>query len=299
MPVTSAQEIEDRCAALEAENRRLADEMNSEGRPGFSSKDNVQHTNELLYLKGRIAELEKNLHSVGTYKPSISETNQKQNEDTALDELKKENLVLQAKVAELSQAVKLIHEKAVHETEEKDRERNSELSEKSMEYMTECERLRNDLKTLAADRTNIEARLQSKESEAKELHREVKSVIDKKRFVEGEAERLRAHLVQVEESYTQELMQGEEREQELRDRVGKLEDQVKRASMSHSEASQEANEATTHLTEALTAAASSRDSITEQLKVSQTKLREKTSALRNLQLALEGFQRQVRICNSH
>jgi hypothetical protein len=63
--------------------------------------------------------------------------------------------------------------------------------------------------------------------------------------------------------------------------------------MSHSEASQEANEAATHLTEALTAAASTRDTLSEQLKVSQTKLREKTSSLRNLQLALEGFQKQV------
>lgn len=65
--------------------------------------------------------------------------------------------------------------------------------------------------------------------------------------------------------------------------------------MSHSEASQEANEATTHLTEALTAAATSRDTFSDQLKANQAKLREKTSALRNLQMALEGFQRQVRM----
>ena len=69
--------------------------------------------------------------------------------------------------------------------------------------------------------------------------------------------------------------------------------QVKRASLSHSEASQEATEAATHLTEALTAAAATRDSLSDQLRVSQTKLREKTSSLRNLQHALEGFQRQV------
>jgi len=110
--------------------------------------------------------------------------------------------------------------------------------------------------------------------------------------VEGEVERLRVHLVEVEDGYTQELMQGEEREQELRARVGALEDKVKKASLSHTEASQEANEATSHLTEALTAAATSRDTLSDQLKLNQTKLREKSSALRNLQMALEGFQRQ-------
>jgi hypothetical protein len=34
------------------------------------------------------------------------------------------------------------------------------------------------------------------------------------------------HLVEVEEAYTQELMVGDDREQELRKRVARLEDQV-------------------------------------------------------------------------
>jgi hypothetical protein len=37
----------------------------------------------------------------------------------------------------------------------------------------------------------------------------------------------RAHLVEVEEAYTQELMVGDDREQELRKRVARLEDQVR------------------------------------------------------------------------
>jgi hypothetical protein len=36
----------------------------------------------------------------------------------------------------------------------------------------------------------------------------------------------RAHLVEVEDGYTQELMVGDEREQELRKQVARLEDQV-------------------------------------------------------------------------
>ncbi len=36
----------------------------------------------------------------------------------------------------------------------------------------------------------------------------------------------RAHLVEVEDGYTQELMVGDDREQELRKQVARLEDQV-------------------------------------------------------------------------
>ena len=109
--------------------------------PTMSAKDNVQHTNELIYLKGRIADLEKKLANIGTYKPPDN-GEEKSDEDTELTELKKQNAELQSKVSELSHAVQLVHEKA----QVADRERNSELSEKSMEYMSECERLRNDIK---------------------------------------------------------------------------------------------------------------------------------------------------------
>jgi len=169
---------------------------------------------------------------------------------------------------------------------------DSKLTEKNEEFTAEVDRIRNDMKTLAADRNSLETRLKGKEKEVTDLHKEVRSLIEKKKWVEGELERLRNHLVGIEESYTQELVLAEEREADLRTKLGKLEDQVKRASMSHSEASQEASEAATHLTEALTAAATARDTLSEQLKVSEAKLREKSISLRNLQFALEGFQKQ-------
>ena len=82
----------------------------------------------------------------------------------------------------------------------------SQLAEKSSEYTTEVDRLRNDMKTLAVDRNAIEARLKGREKEVSDLHKEVKSVIEKKKWVEGELERLRSHLVTVEETYTQETI---------------------------------------------------------------------------------------------
>ena len=308
---SSALDTEKKLVLFETENRRMKEELKKveNMQSSFSAKDTVQHANELLYLKGRIAELEKKLNTVGTRKRFFSEVLEKEDVEimekndlqanpgsAGVENYKALNDELQSRISELLEKIKLAEADSLKARSDLSRlveDRKNGVSEKNLEYKSECERLRRDMSTLADDRTGLETKLFSRENEVRELHREVKSVIDKKKWVEGEVERLRAHLVQVEEGYTQELMQGEEREQELRMRVGQLEDRVKKASLTHSEASQEASEATSHLTEALTAAASSRDSLTEQLKVSQTKLREKTSALRNLQLALEGFQRQV------
>ena len=322
---SSALDTEKKLVLLETENRRMKEELKKveNMQSSFSAKDTVQHANELLYLKGRIAELEKKLNTVGTRKRFFSEVLEKEDVEimekndlqanpgsAGVENYKALNDELQSRISELLEKIndddsaemtllekiKLAEADSLKARSDLSRlveDRKNGVSEKNLEYKSECERLRRDMSTLADDRTGLETKLFSRENEGRELHREVKSVIDKKKWVEGEVERLRAHLVQVEEGYTQELMQGEEREQELKMRVGQLEDRVKKASLTHSEASQEASEATSHLTEALTAAASSRDSLTEQLKVSQTKLREKTSALRNLQLALEGFQRQV------
>jgi len=96
----------------------------------------------------------------------------------------------------------------------------------------------------------------------------------------------------VEEGYTTELVEAEEREAGLRRRVASLEDQLRVASVSNTEATQSASQASTQLNKALEAAASQRDTLQEELGVAQASLREKNVAVRNLTLALEGFTRQ-------
>jgi len=113
-----------------------------------------------------------------------------------------------------------------------------------------------------------------------------------KRRVEGEVERLRGHLVAVEEGYTTDLVQGEDRERELRKRVAHLEDKVRVYTVEQTEATHDATEAVEQLKAALDAATIQRDKFSDQLSTANAHLREKNSSLRNLQLALEGFQRQ-------
>ena len=72
---------------------------------------------------------------------------------------------------------------------------------------------------LRRERDDIQIRANDKDRQLSELRKEVNNVIDKKKRLEYELERLKQHLVEVEEGYTQEALQAEERERELRKKI--------------------------------------------------------------------------------
>jgi len=160
------------------------------------------------------------------------------------------------------------------------------------EVQTDRLRLAAELAAAEGEKEQALGQARARLKEAQDLRKEVSSVIEKKRRVEGEVERLRGHLVSVEEGYTTELVEAEEREAGLRRRVATLEDQLRVASVSSTEATQSASQASSQLNKALEAAASQRDTLQEELGVALASLREKNVAVRNLTLALEGFTRQ-------
>jgi hypothetical protein len=72
---------------------------------------------------------------------------------------------------------------------------------------------------LKKEKDELKLTLESRERELVETRKEVSNVIEKKKRLENELERLRAHLVAVEDSYTQEAIESEERERELRKKL--------------------------------------------------------------------------------
>lgn len=169
---------------------------------------------------------------------------------------------------------------------------NESQQEQSLKYISECERLSKDLTQMTNERSAALQENKARSQEAQDLRREVSSIIEKKKRVEGEVERLRNHLVQVEEGYTLELMEAEEREKELRKKVAGLEDNLRVATHTSSEVTESASQVSHQLTAALETAAGQRDKLSDQLATAQATLRTRNMELRNLQLALEGFQKQ-------
>ena len=178
--------------ALQATSNHVNDTATSEL---MSSNPNCDNTNN-EQLKLKITELETKLAEYSSKMVEITAASGGGQDQSSLvcqlqlkvDDYTKKLATAQQEIAKLRSASE------------------SQLAEKSSEYTTEVDRLRNDMKTLAADRNAIESRLKGREKEVSDLHKEVKSVIEKKKWVEGELERLRSHLVTVEETYTQEII---------------------------------------------------------------------------------------------
>merc|ERR1711915_786654 len=208
--------------------------------------------------------------------------------------LKTELTSCKSKETELLKEVERLNQQSVSLQEMlKDKSSSNEShQEQGLKYIAECERLTKNLSQMTSEKDNILTLSNARLQETQDLRKEVSSIIEKKKRVECEVERLRGHLVQVEEGYTVELMEGEEREKELRKKVAQLEDQLRVATHTSSEASESASQASNQLSAALETAACQRDKLTDELATCQASLRAKTIELRNLQLALEGFQRQ-------
>ena len=79
--------------------------------------------------------------------------------------------------------------------------------------------LQSNIRQLMQERDEVQIRANDKDRQLAELRKEVNNVIDKKKRLEQETERLKQHLVDVEDGYTQEALQTEEREQELRKKL--------------------------------------------------------------------------------
>ena len=165
-----------------------------------------------------------------------------------------------------------------------DEKKNTDESqqEQSLKYIVECERLSKELTQMTNEKATALQENKARSQEAQDLRREVSSIIEKKKRVEGEVERLRTHLMQVEEGYTVELMEGEAREKELRKAVAGLEDKVRVATHTSSEVTESASQVSHQLTAALETAASQRDKLSDQLASSQASLRTRNMELRNL-----------------
>ncbi len=80
---SSAPDLEKKLSVLETENMGMREELKKieNLQSGFSAKNTVQQANELLYLKGRIVELEKKLNMVGTRKTIFSEVLEKEDSE--------------------------------------------------------------------------------------------------------------------------------------------------------------------------------------------------------------------------
>jgi chromosome segregation ATPase len=106
-----------------------------------------------------------------------------------------------------------------------------------------------------------------------------------------DVQRLKRHLLQVDEHYTQEAVKAEEREIELRQKLSTLEEEMSRTTLSEQASIHQRDQEVVSLQQQLHVLAQQRDDAVIKLSTTQDEVEQTQHELSNLQMVLEQFQK--------
>ncbi|KAM6273714.1 thyroid receptor-interacting protein 11 isoform 2-T2 [Porphyrio hochstetteri] len=173
------------------------------------------------------------------------------------------------------------------------------LKEKEQGKTGELNQLLNEVKSMQEkavafqqERDQVMVALKQKQMESTALQSEVQHLREKEQRLNQELERLRNHLLEVEDSYTREALAAEDREVKLRKKVLILEEKLVSSSTAVENASHQASLQVESLQEQLNLVSKQRDETVLQLSISQDQVKQYALSLANLQMVLEQFQQE-------
>ncbi|NXB35196.1 TRIPB protein, partial [Eulacestoma nigropectus] len=173
------------------------------------------------------------------------------------------------------------------------------LKDKEQGKTGELNQLLNEVKsmqekavTFQQERDQVMVALKQKQMESSALQSEVQHLHEKEQRLNQELERLRNHLLEMEDSYTREALAAEDREVKLRKKVLILEEKLASSSTAVENASHQASLQVESLQEQLNLVTKQRDETVLQLTISQDQVKQYALSLANLQMVLEQFQQE-------
>ncbi|XP_050517071.1 thyroid receptor-interacting protein 11 isoform X2 [Diabrotica virgifera virgifera] len=114
---------------------------------------------------------------------------------------------------------------------------------------------------------------------------------EKETSLQKKVDRLQAHLIELEEHYTQELLQAEQKNASLKAKVADIEEREKSSSTMYTSVSIRANQQVESLQSQLHTAIAERDSLRKQISDAEDENTKQAAALANLQFVLEQFRK--------
>ncbi|XP_072349195.1 thyroid receptor-interacting protein 11 isoform X1 [Scyliorhinus torazame] len=173
------------------------------------------------------------------------------------------------------------------------------LKEKEEGKTGELNQLLNEVKSMQEqagmfqhERDQVMLALKQKQMENSALVNELQHTRDKEQRLNQDLQRLRHHLIEMEESYTKEALAAEDREAELRKRANFLGEKLASSSCAVENASHQASLQVESLQEQLQTIAKQRDEAVMQLNTSQEQVKQYAMSLTNLQMVIEQFQQE-------
>ncbi|XP_069714793.1 thyroid receptor-interacting protein 11 isoform X2 [Phaenicophaeus curvirostris] len=171
---------------------------------------------------------------------------------------------------------------------EKEQGKTGELNQ----LLNEVRSMQEKAVTFQQERDQVMVALKQKQMESSALQSEIQHLREKEQRLNQELERLRNHLLEMEDSYTREALAAEDREVKLRKKVVLLEEKLVSSSTAVENASHQASLQVESLQEQLNLVSKQRDETVLQLTISQDQVKQYALSLANLQMVLEQFQQE-------
>ncbi|NXE72765.1 TRIPB protein, partial [Cochlearius cochlearius] len=171
---------------------------------------------------------------------------------------------------------------------EKEQGKTGELNQ----LLHEVKSMQEKAVTFQQERDQVMVALKQKQMESSALQSEIQHLREKEQRLNQELERLRNHLLEMEDSYTREALAAEDREVKLRKKVLILEEKLVSSSTAVENASHQASLQVESLQEQLNLVSKQRDETVLQLTISQDQVKQYALSLANLQMVLEQFQQE-------
>lgn len=147
---------------------------------------------------------------------------------------------------------------------------------------------RNDDSNLEVERLKIS--LQQEQSKYKSLHNEHQELKEKESSLRKELERLRIHLVEVEDHYTAEAVESERTISEFKSKLNAAEEQLKNSSTIYKSNNVRANQHLESLQSQIKLISVQRDDLQAKLSAAEDEVQKHAASLTSLQIVLEQFQ---------
>ncbi|KAL0127445.1 hypothetical protein PUN28_005620 [Cardiocondyla obscurior] len=245
-------------------------------------------------LQGEIA------HMKNTISQSLNDLAAINNQKSELEQLVsiKHNEILQYQ-NEIQKLIQRVNEQAAHI-----QEFISERTANEMRNKANAEDIKNEhdhngidysrqsaeIATLNKKCDALEAALMQEQSNSRLLQNQLVEIQNKEANSAKELDRLRTHLVEMESSYTDEVLIAEKNRQELEAKLLQAEEKVKSSSTAFTSANIRANQQVETLQQQIALITQQRDQIQAKLSTAEDNIQLQSASLTNLQIVLEQFQ---------
>ncbi|XP_069698547.1 thyroid receptor-interacting protein 11 isoform X2 [Periplaneta americana] len=287
----------DKDTLLEQLNRLNSERMELIRTVQIKHQESVQYHNEIQRLTDVLTqEMENSKALTHQHEELVHQYEEKQKQTLIMDKelaaAKKRIQELEISASEDPEVIQKVPEGPWEEPAHATLDSNKEMtSTQQKDELTLPEDLRVQLETLQSECSRMADSLLQEQTRNKYLQNEVQEQYEKESVLMKELERLRLHLLAVEEGYTQEALKYEEQVKDLQNKLLQAEERIKNSSTAYTSASIRANQHVESLQGQARLIAQQRDEIQQKLSAAEDQVQHHSAALRNLQIVLEQFQK--------